>query len=384
MNNEDIILNGKLEEFQKLLEFVPDAMMIADSKGDIVVVNSQAEKLFGYKKEELLKQPIEILVPQRFRKAHLDHRSSYMADPNVRPLGTGLDLYARHKNGTEIPVEISLGPAKAGKEIFVVVTFRDVTARKRDQEILRKAHAELELRVAERTAELRSTNESLRQEIAERKRLELEIIAISEREQQRIGQDLHDVLGQTLTAASYKAKLIEKQLMDKIAPEPEDARKIVKLLSDSIGQARSLARGLYPAELRRHGLVAALKELAGSITHEHQIACNFECDDSADIGGDAAIQLYRITQEAVNNVVKHANPKTIVISLRHAAGGFVLCVRDDGKGLPKHAKKNQGMGLHIMAYRARMIGAKLSVQSRPEGGTLVSCSIEKNGKSTLS
>src|SRR3989338_3304998 len=121
MKNDDIvILSGTLEEFQKLLEFVPDAMMIADSKGNVIVVNSQAEKLFGYSRKELLNQHIEICVPQRFRGAHAGHWAHYMADPQVLPMAAGLDLYARRKDGTEIPIEISLGPIKTGGEVFVI------------------------------------------------------------------------------------------------------------------------------------------------------------------------------------------------------------------------------------------------------------------------
>lgn len=239
------------------------------------------------------------------------------------------------------------------------------------------ANDELEERVFERTKELKAINELLRQEYVERERLEREILMISEREQKRIGQDLHDSLGQTLTAISYKVKLLEKKLMDKVMPEPEEASNIVKLVGDSISQARNIAKGLYPDELTQIGLDAALEELRLDVTNKYGIECILQYNMPTPFVSEIAIQLYRIIQEAVSNAIKHASSKKIVMTVKGIGVGILISIQDNGIGLPQDEKKGKGIGLQIMKYRASLIGGKLHVENHPNGGTLVTCIIER-------
>jgi PAS domain S-box-containing protein len=124
-----------------VLESVPDAIVIADAEGAIVLVNRLTEELFGYTRDELLGRPVEILIPDRFRAAHLGQRESYMADPHVRPMGADLDLYGRHKTGSEFPVEISLSPLRVDAELLVTATIRDISRRRQAEIHLRNAEA---------------------------------------------------------------------------------------------------------------------------------------------------------------------------------------------------------------------------------------------------
>jgi len=226
--------------------------------------------------------------------------------------------------------------------------------------------------VAEERSLLNGVAEGLKVYL-DRKWLESEILEISDREQRRIGQDLHDGLSQQLRGIAYLSHVLQKDLAQEALPEAKDASRITQLLNKAILEAHSVAQGLFPTALEADGLMSALKELAATIKTIYKISCRFMCPTPVLIDkGSVAMHLYRIAQEAIQNAIKHGKATQVVIRLTQTSEAVELAVKDNGRGLPKHFGKRKGMGLKIMDHRARMIGAELRVQ-RAVVGTLLTC-----------
>jgi len=212
-------------------------------------------------------------------------------------------------------------------------------------------------------------------DITERKHLEKAILDISAREQRRIGQDLHDGLGQHLTGIAFMAKVHEAKLAEQEKSEADEAAKIVKLVNEAIHKTRELARGLLPVVSDSYGLMSALQLWATEVEDLFGITCCFRCEKAVLIHDDTmATHLYHIAQEAVNNAINHGEAQRILIQLTDEQGRGTLMIKDDGKGIAKNSAGRQGMGLHIMNYRAGMIGGTLEIQRDTTRGTIVTCS----------
>ena len=220
-------------------------------------------------------------------------------------------------------------------------------------------------------------------DLTARKLMERQVAEISDREHLRIGQDLHDTLCQHLVSVAFASELLRDKLERAKVPEAAKAEAITEMINESISQARHLARGLYPVRLELEGLASAFEELAETTQLHNKVSCKFSCEEQILIHDTvSANNLYRIAQESINNALKHGHCKNISIGLGAVDEEVVLTVKDDGVGFPGDMEQSSGMGLHIMNYRAKMIGAALDIRPALGGGTMVVCSFHNENSTS--
>ena len=334
-------LGDSAERLRAILETAVEGIITIDERGLIESFNPSAEKIFGYTAREAIGQNIKLLMPMPYRQEHDAYLANYRHTGHAKIIGIGREVVGQRKDGTTFPMDLSVSEVRLANRRMFTGFVRDIT---------------------------------------ERKRLEKEIIEISNREQQRIGQDLHDGLCQELAGIELMCQVLEQKLAAKSKTESKQVGEIAQHIRDAISHTRKLARGLSPVEFEDNGLMSALHELAAHVQKLFHIECRLECREPVLIRDNVfATHLYRIVQEAINNAVKHGRAKHIFISLKPAGDRIALTVTDDGLGFSNETKKNGGMGLHIMKYRASVVDATIEVRSGVDGaGTTVICVFRKN------
>lgn len=364
-----------LERERDFVSTVLDAagaiVLVLDRDGRIARVNRAFEVLTGYRFADVRGKPfIETLVSpdQRPKVAAHDEILRLNLSSNVR-----YESELVRGNGERLQVSWSNAALRDRHGIaYRIVTGIDITERAQATRELRKARRDLEARVRDRTAELAAANTELQLEMQERRRLEREIIDTSEHVQMRIGQELHDDLGQQLTAIAFLTEVLASRLAEHGLPEAHDASRIESLVSEAVSQTRVLARGLWPVELESAGLMAALSQLAANAQRVFGLHCEFQCDSEVHIHDNTvAVNVYRIAQEALTNAVKHSGAKHVLIRLRRHEDQMRLSIVDDGQGMTSEHRESAGMGLKTMRYRAKLIGASLHFQRSDDGGLAV-------------
>jgi signal transduction histidine kinase len=234
---------------------------------------------------------------------------------------------------------------------------------------LRTLVDELDRRVQDRTA-------ALQREMAERQRLDREIAQVADRERRRLGQDLHDSLGQHLTGTALAAQVLKEKLSAKSAPEVAEAEKLVNYLEEGIDLTRNLARGFFSPELDADGLSVALEGLAENISERFAVNCIFRAEGPIPMRDDAvATQLYRIAQEAATNAAKHAAAEQIDICISVDDSELTLAIMDDGVGFPNNALDSKGLGLRLMRHGAALIGGTFHIRRNGQRGTIATCKV---------
>jgi PAS domain S-box-containing protein len=317
-----------------ILDTVGALVVVLDDQGRIMRFNPACELTTGYSKEEVQGKCIWdlFLAPEeadRFRAVFEVLRTDLL------PQDYQCSWMTRHGDQRLIAWTSTLLPGSGDTSNYIIATGIDIT---------------------------------------ERKHLEKAILDISAREQRHIGQDLHDGLGQHLTGIAFMAKVHEAKLAEQKRSEAKDAAKIVQLVNEAIHKTRELARGLLPVVSDAQGLMSALQLWAAEVQDLFGVSCRFECETPVLIHDvTMATHLYHIAQEAVNNAIKHGEAQEILIRLTAEQGRGRLTIKDDGKGIMENRASNHGMGLHIMNYRAGMLGGSLEIRRDMKSGTIVTC-----------
>jgi len=374
---EDAIRQSELR-YRTLFDLVPVAVYACNADGLIQEFNQRAVELWG-------REPKKNDPKEKFCGSFKIFSSDGRSMPHAKcPMARALKGEALDARDLEIMIERPDGSRRnvivnpralrneRGKIAGAINCLYDVTERKRAHTELEKAKDFMETRVQERTAEVRAANKDLKGEISRRKGLEGQILEISDREQQRLGEELHDGLCQDLTAIGFMARATALRLRNHRVFDVSDIEKIAELVNASATNARNIARGLHRIDVDSAELLDALRDLVDR--EIWKTPCRLEIKEPFDIEDDtAAAHLYRIAREAVINANKHAQAREIVVHLARSRTGIVLSITDNGVGLPKKPNKARGLGFRIMNYRARAVGGHLEVTRGPNGGTRVAC-----------
>lgn len=363
----DVTERKKAEDkFKGLLESAPDAMIVTDQKGCIVLANHQSELLFHYKREELMGKPVEMLIPTEVRERHTEHRKRYFNSSNVRPMGAGLELFAVRKDGSKFPVEISLSPLITSEGKLVVAAIRDITEKKNSEHLLNKFNEELTKQVAEKTSEIHENAEQLRQ-------LTAHLQHIREEERETMAREIHDQLGQMLTGLKMDVSWLLKEINPKDNIISFKFKSSLSLLDDIVKTVRRISTELHPGILDDLGLIAALEWQSNEFEKRSGIKVVFESpDDDINVIGSAAIGIFRIYQESLTNIARHAAASKIHALLKIEDNYLWLIITDNGKGFDTSVKSpNKSLGLIGMRERALMMDGKCEVSSAPGKGTTI-------------
>ena len=328
------------ERLRAILETAVEGIITIDEHGIIESFNPASEKIFGYRAAEVIGKNVNVLMATPHREQHDGYIENYQRTGHAKIIGIGRETFARKKDGTLFPIDLSVSEVKLSDRRIFTGFIRDIT---------------------------------------ERKRLEKENLEISEREQRRIGQDLHDGLCQHLAGVEMLCQVLAQKLAPKSKDTAARATEIAQAVRAAISQTRLLARGLSPVTLESEGLMSALTELAHNTEKMFRVRCEFDCPEVVKFNDHAAAtHLFRIAQEAVSNALKHGKAKKISIQLRELPGQLNLRVSDNGAGFPKKFSGGTGMGLRIMQSRIGMVGGTLTIEQPPAGGVSVVFSAPKN------
>lgn len=386
--------------YRRLLEAAPDGIVEVDGSGRIVLVNSQAEELFGYQREELLGKSVEILMPERFRERHPNHRAGYAAHSVIRPMGSGLDLRALRADGTEFAVDINLSPFKGETGPGVICVIRDVTDRKAVEEQVRTLNQSLE----QRTRDLAVTNSELEirnREVEKANRLKSNFLATMSHE---LRTPLNSIIGfSDLLAEQTAGPLAEKQKRF-VGHIREGSRHLLALINDILDLSK-IEAGRLELNYESFSMSVATAEVLSTVrplASAKQIKLRTELSADLTLCADR-VRLKQVLYNLLSNAIKFtAQEGSVHLVARPETSLVCVSVIDTGIGIPREeqesifepfhqlpastqgVREGTGLGLSITKLLVEQHGGRIWVESEPEKGsqfhfTLPCChGLEKN------
>jgi len=328
-------LKEKQEHLRAILDTAVDAIIGIDTYGIIDEFNPAAERMFGYPACELLGTNTKALMPVPHRDHHDDYLARHRETGEAKIIGTGREVSARRKDGSEFPVHLSVSEVDHCQHYMAFI-----------------------------------------HDLSPRKALENELLSITEQAQRDFGQNLHDDIGQEMIALTLKAETLQERLLRSGQREGTLAKSLVAGLDRIHGKIRMLARGLIPVPVDAKGLALALQELTSEVSRTYDIICIFSSEDTVTVTNPSvANHLYRIAQEAINNAIQHGQARHIRVSLHMQGNDLNLKIEDSGTGIAGNAAGKPGMGLRIMQHRCGIIGGTLKIGPGKPHGTLVACRV---------
>ena len=342
-------LSESEEKFRSLLESAPDAMVIMDDLGGIQLINAQTEKMFGYGSPEIIGKNVKLLLPSRTHQPDASGHADFFKNLGLMQIGEGLELTGQRKNGQQFPVEINLSPLETASGLVITAAIRDITDRKEAEKALKTLEQEI-----------------LDQKVQEQKRISRAIISAQEKERNRIGQELHDNICQILSTAKLYIEVAKENRpeLDELIDYP------IELIHNSITEIRSLSkRSVTP--LKDINLNELTQMLVSNLDNTTTIKTTFVCTVAGQaIDDDLKLNIYRIIQEQLNNIVKHAAAENVSVSIEADHKAIHVIVKDDGKGFDLKKKRN-GIGISNMINRIESFNGEISMESSPGNGCTI-------------
>jgi PAS domain S-box-containing protein len=360
-----------------------------NTQGKIIYWNNAAEKIFGYSKDEISGKQITQLMPARFIEAHQKGINRVISMEKSSVTEKTYETVGLRKDGCEFPIELSISSWEIKKELFFTGILRDISERKKMEEAVKESHDELETRVKERTEELMKANKALRTEIAERKRTEKklldyqhklrsltsELTLTEEHQRRQIATDLHDSIGQTLAMSKMKLSEIQNS-----SSNTEDVKKlddVYTLIDQTIQDTRTLTFKISSPILYELGLESAVEWLTEKLHEQHNIKANFFDDGQPKpLDNDIRIVLFRTVRELFINIAKHANAKSVTVTIERDDKNIRIHIADDGVGFDISTMdisiiRKGGFGLFSIRERLDFLGGKLEIESQKGQGMRV-------------
>lgn len=345
------------QRFRQAIDAAPNGMLMVSADGKITLANAHMEKMFGYRTEELVGQPVEVLLPERHRDLHADYRIGFLESPESRLMGAGKELFGRRKDGSEVAVEIGLSPLYLEGQLFVLASIIETTQRREAERNLRKSEHQL-------------------------RQLSGRLIGVQESERCRLARELHDDVNQRLAMLSVEMDLLRQRPPESVAelrPRLVDLSAQVRELSSSVHE---ISYQLHPLKLEQLGLIGAVGGLCKEVTKTHRLAVHFHSELQPDsLSPEMGLCLYRIVQESLQNTIKHSGAREASVTLRTDDDEIQLQIVDDGNGFDAATiSAKGGLGFVSMRERLRLVGGQIAIDTLPSEGTRIEVRVPLVGR----